>query len=217
MKTLFVRCEGPLQSWGERSRWRQRDTAPEPTKSGIVGLLGCALGEGNDEGLRLLSLNLRMGVRCDRPGRLLRDFHTVVAKTVVSNRFYLADASFLVALQGDGPLLDRLEGALRDPVWPIFLGRKACVPSLPPFAGRGEFASLREALEGAPCAWRGPLARTGGPVRVRAVLEAAPHGGTLRKDELLSNRYRTFAARWTRDEWLTLDPSAAPAVEGAPG
>ncbi|MGC8879968.1 MAG: CRISPR-associated protein Cas5, partial [Anaerolineae bacterium] len=29
--TLFLRLEGPLQAWGERARWRVRDTAPEPT------------------------------------------------------------------------------------------------------------------------------------------------------------------------------------------
>ena len=46
--TLFLRLEGPLQSWGERGHWAVRDTAPEPTKSGVVGLLGCALGRHDD-------------------------------------------------------------------------------------------------------------------------------------------------------------------------
>ena len=41
---LFLRLEGPLQSWGIRSRWDVRETQPEPTKSGVIGLLGCALG-----------------------------------------------------------------------------------------------------------------------------------------------------------------------------
>ena len=39
---LLLRLEAPLQSWGTRSRWDVRDTATEPTKSGIIGLLGCA-------------------------------------------------------------------------------------------------------------------------------------------------------------------------------
>jgi CRISPR system Cascade subunit CasD len=47
--TLFLRLEGPLQSWGERARWDVRDTAPEPTKSGVIGLLACALGLSADE------------------------------------------------------------------------------------------------------------------------------------------------------------------------
>jgi CRISPR system Cascade subunit CasD len=41
--TLFLRLEGPLQAWGERGRWSIRDSAAEPTKSGVIGLLvhGC--------------------------------------------------------------------------------------------------------------------------------------------------------------------------------
>src|SRR5215207_8634999 len=77
MHTLFLRLEGRLQSWGLRARWGERDTALEPTKSGIIGLLGCALGLRRDnEELRRLSDELRMGVRVDLPGSLLHDYHT---------------------------------------------------------------------------------------------------------------------------------------------
>ena len=44
MKLLILRLEGALQSWGERSHWDHRDTAVFPSKSGVVGLLGCAMG-----------------------------------------------------------------------------------------------------------------------------------------------------------------------------
>ena len=45
-KTILVlRLEGPLQSWGENAKWDFRDSSTMPTKSGIVGLLGCAMGE----------------------------------------------------------------------------------------------------------------------------------------------------------------------------
>ena len=54
-----------------------RDSAPEPTKSGVAGLLGCALGITGDEELRALSCSLRIGVRCDRAGTPLVDYHTV--------------------------------------------------------------------------------------------------------------------------------------------
>ena len=45
---LLLRLEGPLQSWGGRARWDVRDTGRIPTKSGIVGLLGCALDIGRE-------------------------------------------------------------------------------------------------------------------------------------------------------------------------
>ena len=75
--TLFLILQGPLQSWGERARWSVRDSASEPTKSGIVGLLGCALGWNTDEKLRSLSHSVHVGVRCDRKGSVLVDYHTV--------------------------------------------------------------------------------------------------------------------------------------------
>ena len=72
----------------------------------------------------------------------MRDYHTAqnvrradptkgTQDTVLSERFYLADADFLVGLEGDRAFLERLDTALRRPVWPLFLGRKAFVPSLP--------------------------------------------------------------------------------------
>src|SRR4029434_6713182 len=78
-RTLFLRLEAPLQAWGERGQWSVRDTAPEPTKSGVVGLLACALGWQDDEPIRTLSRSLRIGVRCDFMGvsAPLVDYHTV--------------------------------------------------------------------------------------------------------------------------------------------
>ena len=51
--------------------------------------------------------------------------------TVVSPRHYLADADFLVGLEGPLPLLRHIEHGLQDPVWPLSLGRKSYVPTLP--------------------------------------------------------------------------------------
>ncbi|MGQ9787375.1 MAG: type I-E CRISPR-associated protein Cas5/CasD, partial [Anaerolineae bacterium] len=184
--TLFLRLEGPLQAWGERARWTVRDTAPEPTKSGVVGLLACALGLQTDEDIQALSRQVRIGVRCDRPGILLRDYHTVVSgvlsadgkikktqstkkiESVVSERYYLADASFLVAVQATPEWIERLADAVRHPHWPIYLGRKSCVPSQPIFQGVGDHPTLEEALQAAP---RCDLWPADEPVQVRAVVE----------------------------------------------
>ncbi len=219
--TLFLRLEGPLQSWGERARWSVRDTAPEPTKSGIVGLLGCALGMDDDEDLRCLSVAIHLGVRCDRPGKMLVDYHTVVGgvmsaegkvkksastgepETVVSWRYYLSDASFLAAVQSeDTALIDRLAQAVCQPVWPIYLGRKSCPPSRPVFAGVGTYSSLVEALET-------PLVRgdanSAEKVSLRAVVECTvDEGGVRRKDEVDRNSLHRYLPRYTRDLLLTV-------------
>lgn len=41
--------EGPLQSWGYDSKFGRRDTLDFPTKSGVLGLLCCALGKGGEQ------------------------------------------------------------------------------------------------------------------------------------------------------------------------
>ncbi len=108
MSALLMRLAGPMQSWGTRSRFGNRDTGLEPSRSGVVGLLCAALGLARDHPLDDFAPDrLRMAVRVDREGRLMRDFHTAqnvrradpskgVQDTVLSERFYLADADFLV-------------------------------------------------------------------------------------------------------------------------
>jgi len=161
MAILFLRLAGPMQSWGVQSRFANRDTALEPSKSGVTGLLCAALGKSRDEltlspastatwpGLKDLA-RLRMGIRVDYPGKVERDYQTsggfhlkkdsgygvpVSAgsgkRAVTSDRFYLADAVFLVALQGDLKLINYLFHALQFPNWQIYLGRKSYVPSCP--------------------------------------------------------------------------------------
>ena len=43
--TLLLRLAGPMQSWGLESRFDQRDTGREPSKSGVLGLICAALGK----------------------------------------------------------------------------------------------------------------------------------------------------------------------------
>ena len=214
--TLFLRLEGPLQSWGERARWSVRDTAPEPTKSGVIGLLACALGWNLDDDLRLLSSKIRMGVRCDRPGTRLVDYHTVgggygdkpmmltaegkpkytsskMPHTEITYRAYLSDASFFIAIQSDEQTIAHLEHAIQNPVWPFYLGRKSCPPSQPVFAGTGDFQTLREAL-----ADQLPGFTT------RIVLECSSNeqNAVRRRDEVDSHTYRTFLPRYVKDDLL---------------
>jgi CRISPR system Cascade subunit CasD len=212
--TLFLRLEGPLQSWGERARWEPRDSGPEPTKSGVVGLLACALGQNTDLELQYISRNIRIGVRCDRPGTALTDFQTIEGsvsangqvtgdKTVISPRDYLCDASFLVAVHAGMPsFTEEMAEAVQRPIWPVFLGRKSCPPSHPLFAGLGDFSSLEEAL--ASRSW--PARSPHGPatMTVRAVIECSLGEGTRRRDEIISRSRRTFAPRYTKDVSLTV-------------
>jgi CRISPR system Cascade subunit CasD len=145
MSCLLMELVGPMQSWGSRSRFQERDTEREPTKSGVIGLISAAFGKDRRDPVDQDIIALRMGVRVDREGRIQKDFHTAqdVIKAdgkgkdnEISWRGYLADAAFLVGLEGDASLLKKIARKLENPVWPLYLGRKSFVPSLPILSSR---------------------------------------------------------------------------------
>lgn len=134
MSTLLLRLSGPLQSWGYDSKFETRRTNREPTKSGVIGMIAAALGRKRNEPLDDL-VQLRFGVRVDKEGELLHDYHTATTadgKTYVTYRYYLSDAIFLVGLESeDEALLQKISSAITSPCFPLFLGRRSCVPTLP--------------------------------------------------------------------------------------
>ncbi|MEV1080926.1 type I-E CRISPR-associated protein Cas5/CasD [Streptomyces sp. NPDC050211] len=155
---LLLRLSGPLQSWGERSHFNERDTSGFPTRSGVIGLHAAALGRHRDDSIEDLA-QLSITIRADRPGVLLRDLHTVGGglppkatvttaegkkrsgdtTTLLTHRTYLADAAFTLALtapDGDAEILDQVAAGLTNPHWPPYLGRRSCPPEGPVLLGR---------------------------------------------------------------------------------
>lgn len=135
MSTLLLRLAAPLQSWGSNSKFDNRYTDPAPTKSGVIGMLACALGIDREEPLGWLE-SVKYGVRIDQPGELLVDFHMVHEQTEsknasvwVTRRHYLTDAVFVVGIEADEDKLEQLANALRTPMHPIYLGRRSCPPA----------------------------------------------------------------------------------------
>ena len=134
MSTLLLRLAAPLQSWGIDSKFDIRRTGREPSKSGVIGLICAAFGIKRDDDEMVSQLaTLRFGVRVDKEGHFMRDFHMVRSKkgdSYVTNRYYLADAEFLVGFESaDEELLKRIEYALLNPVFPLYLGRRSCPPT----------------------------------------------------------------------------------------
>lgn len=150
--SLALCLDAPMQSWGIRSTAGTRDTATEPTKSGIVGLLAAALGVPRDDNTSIAALaDLHLAVRVDREGIIERDYQATQNvptttgtghRTVVGHRYYLADALFLIVLHGEATLLNTVADAIRNPRWPLFLGRKAFIPTRPLIADEGRGALL---------------------------------------------------------------------------
>ncbi|HSL03105.1 MAG TPA: type I-E CRISPR-associated protein Cas5/CasD [Nitrospiraceae bacterium] len=215
MTTLLVRFIAPMQSWGTTSRFDHRDTGKEPSKSGVVGLLAAAMGidRENWEDVEPLT-HLSMGVRHDRPGVPKRDYQTAqhiisadrskIHDTAVTTRDYLADAAFLVGLVGeDRTFLERIHAALRDPAWPLALGRKSYVPSESIWMENAvQDAPLREAL--ARCPWIATLRKWEElPEKLLVSFESEDGSGVLKMDQPLSSfAERRFGARFVHSEWI---------------
>ncbi len=203
-----------MQSWGTRSRFEIRDTEREPTKSGVVGLVCAALGRDRSEPIADL-VSLKMGVRVDREGVLQSDYQTVEGAVSAdgssnkdaqtSKRYYLADATFVVALEGDEELLRLVSKKLLDPRWAMALGRKSYVPSAPvPMRDNlCEGVDMRTAL----LSW--PLIAN--PQRwqehIRLVLESSEETHEVRNDTPVTYACgkRRFLPRYVRTELVDID------------
>ncbi|WP_291792984.1 type I-E CRISPR-associated protein Cas5/CasD [Brevibacterium sp.] len=129
--SLLLLLKGPMQSWGDASRYRDRATRPYPTKSGVLGLIAAAEGRRRTDDLEDLA-RLRFAVRVDQSGSVMHDYQTSEAwqtggGTSLISRYYLADAVFLAAVESpDRQILEGIATALRTPRFPLFLGRRSC-------------------------------------------------------------------------------------------
>lgn len=155
MYYLKLTLEGVLQSYGnEENAWRtRRDTQCYPTKSSVIGIIGCSLGlRKEDDDYQKLN-NLTYLYKENRRPRILDDYQMVRPKErgksfedsrfwsasgghngvqLPTNKEYLMDASFSVYVGSeDLQTLRKIHKALRDPAWVYYLGRACCTPSQP--------------------------------------------------------------------------------------
>lgn len=151
MKTMLMEIKG-LQSWGcNESMTSRRQTLRFPTKSGIIGMFASALGLERDMsnadkiGIGLNDLrSLEFGVRIDDDGTIGRDYRTmheydynVDMKTglihgrkfsrkpsEISERNFIMDAVFIVAVRGTDEIMNRIHDSLNNPHYALYYGRK---------------------------------------------------------------------------------------------
>lgn len=210
MPTLLLQLAGPMQSWGTTSRFDERDSQLEPSKSGVLGLICAALGRDRAEPVDDLA-QLKMGVRVDREGLLMRDYQTATGvmtaagkvdmdRTVISPRYYLSDAAFLVGLEGtDRGFLEQIHAALREPVWPLALGRKSFPPGVPVWLDDGlRDNALRVALLSYPRIAQSRQEHRNSPLRLVLEHESA---GAVRLDQPVAPfAQRRFGPRYIASE-----------------
>lgn len=134
MKTLLLKFAGPLQSWGTDSKFETRYTDFYPSKSAVIGMIAASFGYRRDEDEKIKKLNdLDFAVRVDQRGNLLRDYQIATAykpdgrfeRNYVTNRYYLEDAVFVVAIGGEDDFIDKIELSLKNPYFQTFFGKRS--------------------------------------------------------------------------------------------
>jgi CRISPR system Cascade subunit CasD len=168
MNTLLLNIDSPLQSWASYEGIYEKPTNKEPTKSGILGMICSAEGLLRDKAqARLIELNqLRMGVLVIQEGIPIKDYQIIgnggleeknlyliktTPKNRIINKYYLANARFIVGLEyDDRNLLLKISKSLDNPKFHIYFGRKCCVPASRIVLGEGDGIvekSLEDALK----------------------------------------------------------------------
>ncbi|MHB1787097.1 MAG: type I-E CRISPR-associated protein Cas5/CasD [Acidimicrobiales bacterium] len=207
MATLVACLAGPLQSYGEQTRFSTRGTLPYPTYSALIGLARASLGLGRRvdvESIRWLR-DLSMAIRVDQAGTLIVDYQTINPPAVsaylwlsaadrkkiqhivpngtggvwrvpsgvppmLTERTYIAGASFTWFIEGNDDEIGRLGAALEEPYWPLSLGRKACVPDWPLRLGTTDLPMMEAATTV-------PSVGSPGPRSVHVLAGPEPSGG----------------------------------------
>jgi CRISPR system Cascade subunit CasD len=210
-----------MQSWGIQSRFYERDTCKEPTKSGIIGMICAALGRKRENDISDLT-KMKIGIRVEREGVLSRDFHAVgcgkfndkdygIVKssgksdsknkgTIVSNRYYLSDAEFYVAISLEEDLLNEIHEAIHDPFYQIFLGKKSFVPEMPMCYGIKE-GKIEDVLRNIKFRQRKD---EDVPESIRYVFECGIDEGMKRLDDPISFSTRKYLPRYIKYEYFPI-------------
>lgn len=155
---LVFQLHGPMASWGVDAPGEVRHTHELPSRSALLGLLAAALGIHRDDDARLNTFNrhYQFLLCASEYPRWARDYHTVQApkeirkaryfsrreelshpdllSALISKRDYFSDAWWMVAVAStpDAPCsLAQLQAALKQPVFPLYLGRKSHPLALP--------------------------------------------------------------------------------------
>lgn len=138
MKTILLKFGGPMQSWGTSSHFETRNTDYYPSKSAVIGVIAAGFGYSRDEDDIIRKLNkLDFAVRIDQVGLLKKDYQTARRlkkdEPYVTNRYYLEDAIFVVAISNDDDKwIEEIYTAIKNPYFQPFMGRRSC-PVQPDF------------------------------------------------------------------------------------
>lgn len=166
MRFLRINLSGPMQAWGGHTFENMRPVEMFPTRSGLSGFLACALGIPRERSHEIAKVDASYiyAVREVFPQNVqpnagsdvkLVDYHIVRnvrnisggTKNEITHREYLVGSSFTVflsCLDGSEYSIEDFGNALKHPGFTLYLGRKCCPLTQPPFGGYFEGNSVEE-------------------------------------------------------------------------
>ena len=174
MRFLVFTLYAPMGSFGEIAVGERRMSWARPGRSAILGLVAAAQGieRVDEDAHRRLESGLYYAVRTDAPGRPWIDYHTAQTpkarkgrrfatrreeldsdnlNTVLSTREWRTDACFTVVLwpRPESTLdVEEIAGALRNPRFVLYVGRKPAPLGLPLNPEIIEANSFMDAFDG---------------------------------------------------------------------
>lgn len=222
VKTILLKFSGPLQSWGTSSNFETRHTDYHPSKSAVIGMIAASFGYKRDETEQIQKLNgLDFAVRIDRQGTLLRDYHTAkkykktgeLERTYVTQRYYLQDAIFLVAIAHEDEVwMEEIETALKNPYFQQFMGRRSLPLPADFFLGVSHSSPIEILMNHEPLDSKTTVAKL--PIYADAdLIEGTTQ--TMRKDRVLSfsQQERKFGFRGEALTYITVSEPEHDAFE----
>lgn len=217
MKTILLKFGGPMQSWGTSSHFETRNTDYYPSKSAVIGVIAASFGYKRDDE-KIEELNaLDFAVRVDQVGLLKKDYHIAskykndgsFERNYVTNRYYLEDAIFVVAISSeDDDWIEEICAAIKNPYFQPFMGRRSC-PVQPDFiidvVEMGAIEALQN-LEWQASDWYKKRNRNY-VADIYADKDLLPESGyTMRNDRVISfsQKERKFGPRFEARTWKTM-------------
>lgn len=223
---LVFTLAGPMAAWGDVAVGESRPVYDRPSKSAVLGLMGAALGLARDDedAHRALREGYGFAVAPTKTGQLLLDYHTAQVpigksgrglptrreelaqgnlNTTLSTRSYRTDTCAIAVLwsrEGARWSISALRDALLRPIYPLFLGRRACPPSLPLHPAVLAADAVPEAINHYVLDW--PGTKAWGQIEPRVLFSDVDGPGLsvdretrVRRDDAIHRGRRTFANR----------------------
>ena len=155
MTCLKLEIKASLQAYGRESFFIYRPTNYEPSKSAITGMICAAMGIDRNEKSEINRVYNSFTLKVEKlknPPKIYHDYQRIEppenrlyheknkmtsyagckaskSEVKIIRKDYIMDQNFVLYLEGEEDFISAVKTAFDNPWYPIYLGRKNCIPS----------------------------------------------------------------------------------------